>query len=122
MFQITGVFTTLARRMGMKNLEVVEVYDIEPWAVDHLQPRGLFFCFLWRKDFHKAKDFRDPTAERVWFANQLIDDACASQAIINVALNCANIDIGDSLRQFRTDTLGMSPVVSCNFCQRLVSP
>ncbi|KAF7985472.1 hypothetical protein HWV62_5239 [Athelia sp. TMB] len=106
-----GVFTTLARRMGMKNLEVVEVYDIESWAIDHLQPRGLFFCFLWRKDYHKAKDFKDRTAGRVWFANQVIDDACASQAIINVALNCTGVDIGDSLREFKADTLVMSPVM-----------
>ena len=106
-----GLFTSLTRKLGIKGLEVVEIYDIEPWAVDHLRPRGLFFCFLWHKDHHRPGDFKDPAAERVWFANQLIDDACASQAILNVALNCPDIDIGEDLMQFRTETERMSPVV-----------
>lgn len=106
-----GVFTTLTRKLGIKGLEVVEIYDIEPWAVDHLRPRGLFFCFLWHKDHHRPSDFKDPAAERVWFANQLIDDACASQAILNVALNCPDIDIGEDLKNFRLETESMSSVV-----------
>ncbi|KIM73741.1 hypothetical protein PILCRDRAFT_719511 [Piloderma croceum F 1598] len=106
-----GVFTTLTRKLGISGLEVVEIYDIEPWAVDHLRPRGLFFCFLWHKDHHRPSDFKDPAAERVWFANQLIDDACASQAILNVALNCPDIDISRELKNFRVETESMSSVV-----------
>jgi ubiquitin carboxyl-terminal hydrolase L5 len=110
-----GVFTNLTRKLGINGLEVVEIYDIEPWAVDHLRPRGLFFCFLWHKDNHRPGDFKDPAAERVWFANQLIDDACASQAILNVTLNCPDIDIGEDLRSFRVETESMSPVVGAFF-------
>lgn len=88
------------------------MYDIEPWAVDHLNPHGLIFCFYWRKDSHRPADFEDPAAERVWFANQLSDDACASHAILNVLLNCPDIDIGNELRHFREETRLMSPVVS----------
>ncbi|KAK0234740.1 hypothetical protein EDD85DRAFT_792749 [Armillaria nabsnona] len=33
-----GVFISLTRKLGVKHLEIVEVYDIEPWAVDHLHP------------------------------------------------------------------------------------
>ena len=74
--QRVGVFTSLIRRLGVCGLEVLELYDIEAWAVDHLKPRGLIFCFLWRKDAHRPSDFEDPAAERVWHANQVIDDAC----------------------------------------------
>lgn len=108
---LTGVFTTLTRKLGVKGVEVVEIYDIEPWAVDHIKPLGLFFCFLWHKDQHRPGDFKDPAAERVWFANQLIDDACASQAVLNVVLNCPDVNIGEELRRFRADTETMSPVV-----------
>ncbi|KDR66160.1 hypothetical protein GALMADRAFT_259613 [Galerina marginata CBS 339.88] len=87
------------------------MYDIEPWAVDHLHPHGLIFCFMWRKDAHRPADFDDPAAERVWFANQLSDDACATHAILNVLLNCPGIDLGDELRGFRRETEGMSPVM-----------
>ncbi|KAF7365050.1 Ubiquitin carboxyl-terminal hydrolase isozyme L5 [Mycena venus] len=106
-----GVFTSLARKLGIRGLELVELYDIEPWAVDHLHPRGLVFCFLWRKDAHRPSDFDDPAAERVWFANQLSDDACASLAILNIALNTPDIEIGEELTMFRQETESMSPVV-----------
>lgn len=89
----------------------MELYDIEAWAVDHLHPLGLIFCFLWHKDSHRASDFDDPDAERVWFANQLIDDACASQAILNVALNIPDISINDRLNAFKADTAEMTSVV-----------
>ncbi|PPR01539.1 hypothetical protein CVT24_001850 [Panaeolus cyanescens] len=106
-----GVFTSLTRKLGITGLELIELYDIEPWAVDHLNPYGLIFCFMWRKDSHRATDFNDPAAERVWFANQLSDDACATHAILNVVLNCPDVDIGEDLRSFRLETEAMSPVM-----------
>ncbi|KAJ7095748.1 ubiquitin C-terminal hydrolase [Mycena belliarum] len=106
-----GVFTSLTRRLGIRGLELVELYDIEPWAVDHLRPRGLVFCFMWRKDTHRPGDFDDPAAARVWFANQLSDDACASLAILNIVLNCPDIEIGAELAAFRQETESMSPVM-----------
>ncbi|KAF8910243.1 hypothetical protein CPB85DRAFT_692213 [Mucidula mucida] len=106
-----GVFTTLTRKLGVKGLEFVELYDIEPWAVDHLHPHGLIFCFLWRKDTHRPGTFDDPASERVWFANQLSDDACASQAILNVLFNCPDVKIGGEMAYFKEETKDMSPVM-----------
>lgn len=83
--------------------------------MDHLKPHGLIFCFLWSKDCHRPADFDDPAAERVWFANQLSSDACATHAILNVVLNCPDVDIGDELRSFKADTQSMSSVVSDSF-------
>ena len=114
-WRFSGLFTSLTRRLGIHGLELVEMYDIEPWAVDHLNPYGLIFCFMWHKDSHRPADFEDPAAERVWFANQLSDDACATQAILNVLLNCPDIDIGEELRNFKEDTKSMSPVVDLLF-------
>ena len=113
--QLPGVFTSLVRNLGVRGLEVIELYDVEPWAVDHLNPKGLIFCFFWRnvKDTHSPVNFADPAAGRIWFANQLIDDACASQAILNIVLNCPDINIGDELRRFRQETEHMSVAVGC---------
>ncbi|KAJ7069636.1 ubiquitin C-terminal hydrolase [Mycena amicta] len=105
------VFTRLARRLGIRGVQFVELYEIEPWAVDHLDPLGLVFCFLWRKDTHRPADFDDTAAERVWFANQLSDDACASQALLNIALNCPDLQIGEELVMFKSETERMSPVM-----------
>ncbi|KAL0576892.1 hypothetical protein V5O48_005099 [Marasmius crinis-equi] len=114
-----GVFTSLTRQLGIKNIELTELYDIEPWAVDHLQPHGLIFCFGWKKDKdaqdHRphTDDFQNDPVEQVWFANQLSDDACASHAILNVLFNCdkEKVDIGEELSFFREETRDMSGVM-----------
>ncbi|KAK1231371.1 hypothetical protein PQX77_005513 [Marasmius sp. AFHP31] len=114
-----GVFTSLTRRLGIKNIELVELYDIEPWAVDHLQSHGLILCFSWKKDKdsqdHRSHpdDSQNDPSEQVWFANQLSDDACASHAILNVLFNCDsdNVDVGEDLATFREETRDMSGVM-----------
>ena len=93
-------------------MEVAELYSIEPWAVNNLKPRGLIFCYAYQEENRSRHDeLPDPTAERVWFANQVIDDACASQAILNVLFNCPGVDIGQQLGMFKRETSELSPVV-----------
>lgn len=116
---MAGVFSSLTRGLGVKRVEVVELYDIEPWAVEHLDPYGLVLCFTWHKDTHRPTDFDDPAAERVWFANQLSDDACATHAILNVLFNCPDLELGDELENFRKETQGFSPVVRLHFAAAL---
>ncbi|OBZ73462.1 Ubiquitin carboxyl-terminal hydrolase isozyme L5 [Grifola frondosa] len=111
-----GVFTSLMRKLGVGGLEVTEVYGTEPWATDHLNAYGLIFCFLCPEEDGRQtdgddEDLEDPDARSVWFASQLSDDACASQAMLNVLLNCDGIDIGDELRELRADTEKMSSVM-----------
>ncbi|KAI0059018.1 ubiquitin C-terminal hydrolase [Artomyces pyxidatus] len=103
-----GVFSSLVRKLGIRGLEVVEIYDIEPWATQNLSPYGLIFCFLWRKDTHHPAHFQDPAAEQVWFANQLCENACASFAILNVLLNCPNCELGQHLSEFKAETAQIS--------------
>jgi ubiquitin carboxyl-terminal hydrolase L5 len=107
----SGVFTSLIRLLGIRGLEVTELYSIEPWAIDHIKPHGLIFCFVYHEDNHLPAEFVDSAAERVWFANQVIDDACASQAILNVILNCPEVDIGQGLSHFKVETFQMCPMV-----------
>lgn len=83
--------------------------------MDQLDPYGLILCFTWHKDAHRPADFEDPTAEQVWFANQLSDDACATHAILNVIFNCPDIQLGGELETFRNETREFSPVVHLHF-------
>ncbi|EMD35772.1 hypothetical protein CERSUDRAFT_124420 [Gelatoporia subvermispora B] len=110
-----GVFTTLLQNFGAYGLELTEVYDIEPWAVDHLHPLGLIFCYISSDDTSPPEQtdeiFDDPDARPVWFANQLSSDACASLALLNVLLNCPGVALGSNLEEFRTDTEEMSSVM-----------
>ncbi|CAL1702373.1 unnamed protein product [Somion occarium] len=113
-----GVFTMLMRKLGVHGLEVMELYDIEPWAVDHLDPHGLIFCYLCAdengtedEDVQDDCDAPDPDAQDIWFANQLSDDACASQAMLNIIFNCRGVQLDPSLHRFHMDTEKMSWVM-----------
>jgi hypothetical protein len=44
---------------------------------------------------------------KVWFANQTVDNACASVALLNILMN-SDINVGDELRQFKEETLPLS--------------
>ena len=97
---------------------MTELYSVEPFATDHINPYGLIFCYLCEEDsnakqeFSPEDDLDDPDAHSIWFANQLSDDACSSQAILNVLFNCRGVDLGPELKEFAADTEKMSPVVS----------
>ncbi|CDO75937.1 hypothetical protein BN946_scf184873.g26 [Trametes cinnabarina] len=103
--------------LGIHGLEVIELYSVEPYETDHLNPYGLIFCYLCDDEDDNAnhhdpsQELEDTDSRSIWFANQLSDDACASQAILNVLLNCRGIDVGPVLGEFAADTADMSPIM-----------
>lgn len=123
------VFTNLLRKLGVRGLEVTEVFDItDPFIGNSLAPRGLIFCYpcadeeetqFIAGDDDDLEDTPDPDAEDIWFAHQLCNDACASQAIINIVLNLENVSLQAPLEEFKRDTDRMSPLVcgkTLNYC------
>jgi ubiquitin carboxyl-terminal hydrolase L5 len=69
--------------------------------------------FKWQKGGNKAaKDFPiDYNADHVFFANQVINNACATQAILSILLNRDDIEIGDELNNFKEFTADFPPDV-----------
>ena len=117
----TGVFTTLLRKLGVRGLEVTEIFDIDDLQVGkRIEPHGLIFCYPCADDDDSSnpksqadsiEDGADPDAEGVWYAHQLCNDACATQTILNIVLNLRNVRLEGDLEEFKRDTETMSPVV-----------
>lgn len=70
---------------------------------------GLIFLFKWRHEKDDRAVDSSPDAGKVFFANQVINNACATQAILSVLLNCPQLDLGQELSNFREFTADFPP-------------
>lgn len=77
--------------------------------MQRLQPLyGLVFLFKWDKELEQ-KDDRPVTSSEdlppnIFFAQQVINNACATQALLNIILNRPELEVGDDLKHFREFT------------------
>ncbi|XP_034943146.1 ubiquitin carboxyl-terminal hydrolase isozyme L5 [Chelonus insularis] len=104
-----GVFTELIREFGAKGVQVEELWSLDDEQFENLKPiHGLIFLFKWFQDDEPAGTLvQDNRLDKIFFAKQVINNACATQAIVSVLLNCKHPDvsIGPNLEEFK------------NFCQ-----
>ena len=113
-----GVFTELISSFGVRDVEVEELYTLDPQPIQQLQPvYGLIFLFKWQTEHHSQcnidmpGDTYTPLSEKLFFARQMINNACATQAILNVLLNNPQIELGPELTNFKEFTRELPPDV-----------
>ncbi|KAF7265322.1 hypothetical protein GWI33_021306 [Rhynchophorus ferrugineus] len=91
-----GVFSELIREFGCKGVQVEELWSLDGQQFESLKPiHGLIFLFKWTKDTSEPSGsiVQDNRLEKIFFARQVIENACATQAILSVLLNCRHVDL-----------------------------
>ena len=85
------------------------------WKFNYFRPiHGLIFLFKWIGNTEIDGSFvTDSRLDDIIFVKQVIENACATQAIISVLLNCkhSDIDLGDNLKDFKSFVSNFDPDV-----------
>jgi len=103
-----GVFTELIEKFGVKDVQVEEVWDLDEGA-ERLAPiYGYIFLFKWQQDKRENLTILDEVPG-LFYAKQEITNACATQAIISVLMNRPEIELGETLSNFKEFSASFPP-------------
>lgn len=101
----------------MENVEFNDLYSIDKESLEQLAPvYGVIFLFKYssidreyaengNKPLHGDYD-TDYQSKGIFFANQTIQNACATQAVLNMLMNKPEINIGSELDNFKEFVTG----------------
>ncbi|EJD03422.1 cysteine proteinase [Fomitiporia mediterranea MF3/22] len=106
-----GVFTELLKTLGVK-LAVDDLYSLESSVLSTFQPiHALIFLFKWvsNQDERGGATGEYDDAFPGFFAHQVVNNACATLAVLNALLNIPSITLGPELRDLQSFTTGMDP-------------
>ncbi|ODN05383.1 Ubiquitin carboxyl-terminal hydrolase isozyme L5 [Orchesella cincta] len=113
-----GVFTELIREFGCKGLQVEELWSLEEEDFNRLKPvHGLIFLFKWIGPSTSGSSggsvVEDSRLEKIFFPRQVINNACASFAIISTLMNLehSDVELGKVLSEFKDFTKSFDPAM-----------
>jgi len=101
-----GVFTELVDKIGVKGVKFDEVFDM-----DMIDPSTYGLIFLFKCNEKEPRQVVPYPPPGLFFAKQVIRNACATQAILSVLLNSKVKSLGKVLTEFKSFTAAFDPEV-----------
>ena len=114
-----GLFTLLIEDYGVQGVKVDEIYDISKKVEGKVY--GFVFLFRWGED-RRARNMRkkflvsedsyvmdSEVVNQMFFAHQIVNNSCATHALLSVLLNCSDIDLGPTLGRLKEFSAGLDP-------------
>eukprot|EP00038_Savillea_parva_P019777 m.28823 g.28823 ORF g.28823 m.28823 type:complete len:316 (+) comp4549_c0_seq2:169-1116(+) len=99
-----GILTELCERIGVQNVQIEELWTPDASALEQLHPvYGLVFLFKYGGEKEKQEPIKHEV-EGLYFAQQLITNACATVALINILMNATEVELGEELNDFKAFT------------------
>ncbi len=96
-----GVFTELVSMLGVKDVAVEEIYSLEQDEQQKELSYGLIFLFKWVQESDQRTVLDPNDLPDLFFAKQVVQNACATQAILSVLLNAEEVNLGEDLTEFK---------------------
>ena len=107
-----GVFTELIKNLGVKGVQVEEILDMDILESGNEPVYGLIFLFKYMKNSGYSPNVLEYYDKDLFFAKQVIENACATQAILGILMNNSDkLDIGPTLNELKTFTRDMDPAM-----------
>lgn len=113
-----GLFSLLIEDFGVRGVRVEEVYDVSK-KLRGSEVYGFVFLFRWEGDRRARKKSlatydtfvtEEEVVNKIFFANQIVTNSCATHALLSVLLNCPpTVQLGKMLTKFKEFTAGLSP-------------
>jgi len=92
---------------SVKDVAVEEIYSLDSAEQKKEKCYGLIFLFKWKPELASSDDreVMDSTfIPELFFARQIVTNACATQAILGILLNTETIVLGEDLTDFKSFT------------------
>lgn len=104
-----GVFNELIKKLGVENVMVHEVLTLEDEAFMSSVGRIFGFIFLFKWDQSIKRELVPYDEPEIYFAKQMVTNACATQAMISILMNCPDIRAGEMLNNLKMSTMEFDP-------------
>ncbi|SPO01352.1 uncharacterized protein DNG_04028 [Cephalotrichum gorgonifer] len=95
-------FNYILRELGAKDVQIQEVLCLDDDLIRQLPKpiHGLIFLFQYLSDDSDVDEESD--------AEETVDNACATVAMLNIVMNAPSIELGETLENFKESTKAMS--------------